>query len=129
MFEKASRMKLRFETAKGCLSVEDLWDLPLTSANGPSLDGVAIALDKKLKDTTNVSFVNKDPKTDQTTQLKFNIVCRIIEVRLAEQEAAARSKEIADERQKLLKLLDEKKDEALRAMTPEEIQKKLESLK
>ena len=32
MFQKASRLKLRFDSPKGLLSVEDLWDLPLTSA-------------------------------------------------------------------------------------------------
>lgn len=30
MFKQASKMKLRFATSKGNLSVEDLWDLSLT---------------------------------------------------------------------------------------------------
>ena len=38
MFEQAARLKLRFETSRGLLSVEDLWDLPLTSARGASLE-------------------------------------------------------------------------------------------
>lgn len=33
IFEQASRQKLRFETSAGKLSIEDLWDLPLTSNN------------------------------------------------------------------------------------------------
>lgn len=48
MFEKASRMKLRFNTQRGVLSVEDLWDLPLIQ-----LDNIAIALNKKLQESKN----------------------------------------------------------------------------
>ena len=49
MFEKASRLKLRFSTSIGMLSAEDLWDLPLSSRNGTAnLDDVARNLDVDL---------------------------------------------------------------------------------
>lgn len=44
MFEKASRIKLRYSTNRGVLSVEDLWDLSLEQ-----LDPIAINLNKSLK--------------------------------------------------------------------------------
>ena len=44
MYRKASKMKLRFITERGNLSVEDLWGLSLQD-----LDKVAIALDKELE--------------------------------------------------------------------------------
>jgi hypothetical protein len=129
MFEKASRLKLRFETTKGQLTVEDLWQLPLTSASGPNLDDIAVALDKKLKDTTNVSFVHKKLKSDQTTQLKFDIVRHIIDVRLFEQEQSDKAKDIADQKQKILRLMSEKQDEALKGSSIEELQRMLDELK
>ena len=49
LFEIASRNKLRVPTTKGDLTVEQLWDLPLKSANGLSLDSIAIALNKQLE--------------------------------------------------------------------------------
>ena len=33
MFEKASRLKLRFKTQNGIIAVDDLWDLTLDSLN------------------------------------------------------------------------------------------------
>ena len=33
MFEKAARLKLRFTSPSGVVSVEDLWDLSLTRLN------------------------------------------------------------------------------------------------
>ena len=58
MFEKATRRKLRFTSAAGLLSTEDLWDLPLTSATGKAnLDDIAKALNRRLKDAEEVSFV------------------------------------------------------------------------
>ena len=59
IFEQATRAKIRFSTPVGMLSVEDLWDLPLTSARArANLDDVARLLDAELKSTSSVSFVN-----------------------------------------------------------------------
>lgn len=42
IFEQASREKVRFQTQVGQVSVEDLWELPLSSkANKPNLDDIA----------------------------------------------------------------------------------------
>ena len=58
LFEIASRNKLRVPTTKGDLTVEQLWDLPLKSANGLSLDSIAIALNKQLESSA-TSFVDE----------------------------------------------------------------------
>jgi len=51
MFAFATKKKIRFETSKGLLSVEDLWDLPLTSDNGrPNLDDIAKGIYKAMKE-------------------------------------------------------------------------------
>lgn len=125
MFEKASRLKLRFETSIGMISAEDLWDLPLTSAKGPSLDAVAIKLHRGLKSGDDVSFVDKTRKSDETAQLRFDIVKRIIDVRLAENEAALAVRKNAETRQKILEIISEKEGESLKNMPLDELRAKL----
>lgn len=132
MFEKASRLKLRFDTPKGQLTVEDLWDLPLVAPAGRSavanLDDIAIGLNKQLKNGDDVSFVIKDRKSDSAVQLKFDIVKRIIDVRLAEDDARAKEQENAAKKKRLLAILADKQDEALRNMSAEDIQKMVAEL-
>ena len=41
IFEQATRQAFRFESPKGFLTVEDLWNLPLTNNTGrANLDGI-----------------------------------------------------------------------------------------
>ena len=40
LFAKATRDKVKFVTVKGEISIEDLWDLPLTSEKGFDLDSI-----------------------------------------------------------------------------------------
>ena len=131
IFEKATRQKLRFETNIGTLTVEDLWDLPLTTTkkNNTSLDEVARDIHKKREDIPSVSFVTtvKSPET-ATLDLKLEIVKYIIAVKLEENSKAAIDKKNKDRKAALLEALDKRKNQQLDNMSEEEILKELNSL-
>lgn len=131
LFEQAARLKLRFETPKGLLSVEDLWDLPLmafANRNYPNLDSIARGLYDQLKETTTVSFVVKAPQKDEILQLKFDIVKHIIDVLLAEKEKAKEENERREKKARLLAMVARKQDEQLEQKTLEDLQKELQEL-
>lgn len=129
IFEKASRTALRFESIKGPLTVEDLWLIPLTSATGKvNLDDIARGLFLKLQSTANISFVKKEEKADEQTQLGFDIVKHIIDVRVTEQEAASVKRANTEKKQKLLELLDRKQNEALSQLTEDELRAQINAL-
>lgn len=129
MFEKASRVRLRFETQQGMLDVEDLWDVPLTSTRGrANLDDIARSLSKKLKETETESFVVKTPKADEATQLAFDLVKHIIEVRLAENEAAQLIKTNKEKKQRLLALIAKKENEQDEGRSLEDLRAEAEGL-
>lgn len=126
MFEKASRMKLRYETTKGNLSVEDLWVLPLTTIkiDNPSLDNIYIALNKQIKESgESESYVKKTTKPNETLLIKFEIVKYIIDVRLAENEAAAIKAKAKEQKQQILQIISQKENEQLSNASLEELRK------
>jgi hypothetical protein len=122
MFDKASRLKLRFTSHKGDLTVEDLWDLPLTSATGkPNLDSIAVDLFNQVKETATVSFVNTPAKADETVQLKLDIAKHIIETRLVENATRNAAAANAEKKQNLLALISKKENEHLEGQSLEEL--------
>lgn len=128
IFEQAARLKLRFDTPKGGLTAEDLWDLPLTSSRGPSLNDLAIGLHRKLQDATPVSFVDSAPAADPTLQLRFDLVKHVIDVRQAENRARADAAEKAQRKQRILSLIADKEDQALAAKSADELRELLAQL-
>lgn len=129
IFEQATRRAIRFESTKGDLSVEQLWDLPLQSRNQFDLDTIAKTVNRQLNDVTEESFVSvRENPAKETLSLKLELVKHIISVKLQEAEEARNRANKASEKEKLLRLLDEKQNEALRALTPEEIQERLKAL-
>lgn len=133
IFEQASRERIRFQTQVGAVSVEDLWDLPLSSkTNKPNLDDIAKGLYKELKNTEDaVSFVNKPATSSKTsrTQLMFDIVMHIINVRLEENAVAAKTRETAEKRQKIMEILADREENTLKTASTEDLNKMLDELK
>jgi hypothetical protein len=117
-FEKASRLKLRFSTNKGELSVEDLWDLSLES-----LDTIAKAVNKKLKDESEESFIGKKSSNNTLLELKMDILKEVIEVKLKEKEAKASRVIKSAKLAQLKELANNKANEQLSGMSLEEINK------
>lgn len=129
LFLQATREKFRFESNKGDLSVEQLWDLPLTSRTGFDLDTVAKTVNADLKASNEESFVNvnNNPAVSRL-QAKLEVVKAIIEVKLAQAEATKKRAEKAAERQRLMEVLHSKKDQELQGLSVEEIERRLSQL-
>lgn len=129
LFERATRLKIRFETTIGVLTTEDLFDLPLTSAgNRPNLDMIARQVNRQLKDSTEESFVDAPSTANTLLTLKLDVVKRVIEVRLAERDLVAKRSNDKMRREQLLELIAKKQDSALEAKTIEELQAELAAI-
>lgn len=129
MFQKAARLRLRFDSPAGALSVEDLWQLHLTSATGKAnLDDIARNLFIQLKSDNAVSFVNPTEGSDPVMQLRFDIVKHIIDVRVAEAKAASEIKANKERKQNLLAILAEKQSADLKALPADELRRMIEAL-
>jgi hypothetical protein len=129
LFMTAAKKKLRFETPQGLLSVEDLWDLPLSSsAKRANLDDIAIALDRVVRDSSVTSFVKKATKESSDAKLRFDVVMKVIEVRQAELEASEREATRRAQKQRVLELIARKEDEALAGKSVDELKGMIDQL-
>ena len=128
MFKKATKLKLRFSTPKGIQSVEDLWDFPLTSAKGASLDNLAKALNKEIKANAEDSFVSAPNKGNAELELKFGIVKEIISIKLAERAAKSNATKVKEECDLLMRLIAQKEGEALEETSLDELKERLDKL-
>ena len=115
-FLKATQQKLRFQTPRGVLGTEQLWDLSLEE-----LDQVAVQLDEGYKNSKGKSFLNKKTKKDKTIKLKLDIVLQIISIIQEEQEALQTAAETKSHNQKILGLIAEKQNAELAGKSVEEL--------
>lgn len=121
LFETVTRNKLRFATARGQLSVEEVWDLNLNS-----LDALAKAANKEVKATEEESFIpsaRKRRNTDAETRLE--ILKYIIGVKVDEEASAKIRSEKREKAARLRELIANQQDKELASKSAEELKKML----
>ena len=109
MFEKAARLRLRFDY-KGSCTPEDLWDVPLVD-----LDGMFRELNSELKESKSESLLEVNNSIVVTTlELKVGLITKVVKTRQGEIAVQAAAQETKAQKQKILAILADKQDEALK---------------
>lgn len=122
MFEVATRNKMRFPF-RGLVSAEDLWDLSLTN-----LDSVFKTLNSQVKKVQEESLLATKSAEDEALILQINIVKYIVSVKQAEAVERLSERENKEKKQKIMAILADKQDTALKNMSEAELQKMLDSM-
>lgn len=127
IFEKASRLKLRFPSTRGELTSEQLWDLSLTAKTGSSLNSIAVELHNALRSSTQISFVDNSVQSeaDKLNQLRFDIVKHVIDTRVSENKAKSDRQRLDEQRATIREAIAAKQKEALVAGSVEDLQAQL----
>lgn len=130
IFEKGTKLKLRFASPVGNLSIEQLWDLPLQADkhSRADLDTIAIEVNRKLKASAEESFVKTITEADPILTLKLDILKKIIKVKQEEAEAAKLAAARAEKKQYILSLIAEKQNEELKGKSITELQKMVDDI-
>ena len=130
IFEYATRNKIRFASARGELTVEQLWDVPLRGREDFNLNAIAKAANKAFKEVSEENFVETSRRTPEHArrEMALETVKYVIETKLAEE--AAIEKRLANklEKEKLLKILAEKQDGKLSDLSEKELKRRIAEL-
>lgn len=122
MFEKATRMKLRFPY-KGMATVEDLWDL-----STKELDEVYKVLRRRMKASEEESLLGMKSTEDAELSLQVGIIKHIVETKLDESRAKVQEMTRNEQKRKIGELIESKKNEALAGKSLEELESLLKNL-
>lgn len=123
LFEEATRQKLRFQTDRGVLSVEDLWDMSLTNLNT-----LAKSLRRKLKAEEEEDFLETKTEKETIDKLRFDVVLFVLETKKSEKKESELAADKKAKRQVLMNLLAEKEAEDMKKLNKEELLAKISEL-
>lgn len=122
MFEKATRLKIRFNY-KGLCTIEDLWDLSLEELNSIYRD-----INSQLKEHKEESLLDKKTKQEELLELTINIIKHIFETKQQEQKEREGAILKAERKQKILGIIANKQDAELQDKSIEELNKLVDEL-
>lgn len=118
-WQLVTRGKVRFQTSRGPLSVEQLWDLSLTD-----LDALAVQLEQETKKKVR-SFLKVKTKEDKVAKAMFDVALDILNTKVEEQEAAEEARSNKEHNEKIFALIEQKQTENLSKLSISELKKQL----
>lgn len=116
LFKIAAKRKYRFNY-KGLITVEDLYDLTIEE-----LDKIYKNLKVQQRNNSEESLLQTISKEDKELNNKIEIIKVIVADKLAAKEKAQKAVEQRAQRQRILEIMEDKKDAALKEKTIEELQ-------
>jgi hypothetical protein len=119
-YKLASQLKLRFQTNRGLLTTEQLWDLSLTE-----LDTLTVDLEKATKEGASKSFLVEKTEDDKIAKLLFDIAYDVLTTRIEEQKALQEAKSNKKHNERILSLIANKQDSELAEKSVDELKKLL----
>jgi len=116
IFKNATKKKYRWNF-RGVCTIEDLWDLSVEN-----LDAIYKSLKKQQKDAEGESLLTKASKEDKVLEEKIEIVKAIVVDKLTAAEKAKNAAKKRRENQRILEIMADKQDAALKEKSLEELQ-------
>ena len=124
LYKKAAQVKLRIQTCKGLLSVEDVWGLSLANLDA-SIRSLAPLVKKYQTEDSDLDFLssNSSTKNEETSllELSFEILKDVYITKKEEADARAKAKEIKEFNQRIMSLIAEKQENSLKDKSIEEL--------
>lgn len=121
MYKQASQIKLRFETPKGLLNVEQIWGLSASQLRELILDAKSKLV--KVEDFKDLSFLDLVSKENELDKLRFDI---LVDIYKTKQEATNKQKEMQENKlynAMIDEIIAEKQNESLKSLSVEELLK------
>lgn len=128
LFQYGTKNRLRFDTSRGQIDIEALWQMPLTSKDEYNLDAVAKTIARAIRATEEESFVALRTTANEVMSIKLEIVKTIIADKLEALNIAKNQAAIKAKKEILVTALANKENEAILAMSAEEIKAELDKL-
>lgn len=121
MYKQAAQLKLRFETPKGVLSAENLFDLSMTDLS-TTIKKVNAQLKKEQTTDNELAFLEGTDIVESQNSLRFKILKDVYMTKKDARDAAALDYEKKQKKQRIAEIIAKKKEEALENMSIEELE-------
>lgn len=121
MYKQAAQLKLRFDTPKGALTVEQLFDLSMTDLSA-TIRKVNTALKKEQAVDDELAFLEGKDITETQNSLRFKILKDVYLTKKEARDAAVLDDEKRKQKQRIAEIIAKKRDEALENKSLEELE-------